>query len=474
MAVDSGRRMKCLLVALAVAVVAAEAVVGVVPPSSRQGSKRFYNPPPNQDHANYLAQMKQIVQLLKDRPDLAAQYNYAEQRNDLDGSDVYVPFNCPPLDPSSTPPITAHTVRPGDIKVIGALGDSITAGNGVRARAPIEVSMMNRGESWSIGGERDLENRVLTIPNILRNYNPDIIGASDCRRRVATEESGLNVAVPGDTNRGMADQANELMLLMLENPAIDYYNDWKLVTIFIGGNDLCQFCNFPGYFTADAYYQGIQDALDLFKNHLPRAIVNLQPMFDVSIVKDMNFVNTTDPNLCPFLHAIMCPCNRDELLDAQQQLQKDYFKKMVLLTDGRYDDRSDFTVVLQPHMRDMVPWKNPDGTFDMSFVAPDCFHPSHKAHQMFAFMLWNVMLTPVGSKPYDYTVGFDETLEYKCPTEEFPYIYTNCNSGDPKACGLTSARDSRDNLDNSADHVTSVSMSVLLATSMIASVVAQL
>ena len=24
---------------------------------------------------------------------------------------------------------------------------------------------------------------------------------------------------------------------------VDFQNDWKLVTLFIGGNDLCQYCN---------------------------------------------------------------------------------------------------------------------------------------------------------------------------------------------------------------------------------------
>ena len=45
--------------------------------------------------------------------------------------------------------------------------------------------------------------------------------------------------------RGMVSQAEEVMLLMLENPEIDYYNDWKMITLFVGGNDLCQFCT-PG------------------------------------------------------------------------------------------------------------------------------------------------------------------------------------------------------------------------------------
>lgn len=50
----------------------------------------------------------------------------------------------------------------------------------------------------------------------------------------------------------------------------------------------------------------------------------------------------------------MCPCL--DYPELQKQLHLSYFDKLVELTDGRYDQRSDFTVVLQPHLRDLVPW----------------------------------------------------------------------------------------------------------------------
>jgi hypothetical protein len=105
-----------------------------------------------------------------------------------------------------------------------------------------------------------------------------------------------------------------------------------------------------------------------------------------------------------------------------------YFDKMVQLTSGRYDLRKDFTVVLQPHLRDLTQGVT---NLNESFIAPDCFHPSHLAHQGFAYMLWNTMLTPVGQKPYLYNVNEPRIL--KCPSEAAPYFYTNCNSGNPPA-----------------------------------------
>lgn len=46
-------------------------------------------------------------------------------------------FPCNPHGPggrSEHPPMSAHSVRPGDIDIIAAIGDSLTAGNGMYMR----------------------------------------------------------------------------------------------------------------------------------------------------------------------------------------------------------------------------------------------------------------------------------------------------------------------------------------------------
>ena len=42
--------------------------------------------------------------------------------------------------------------------------------------------------------------------------------------------------------RDMYGQAEMLVKRMKGESNIDYENDWKVITIFIGGNDLCAFC----------------------------------------------------------------------------------------------------------------------------------------------------------------------------------------------------------------------------------------
>lgn len=78
---------------------------------------------------------------------------------------------------SSTPPDNINEVKPGDIDVIAALGDSITAANGALSSGLLHLFIENRGISWSIGG-RDYWGKYLTLPNILKLYNPNLYGYS--------------------------------------------------------------------------------------------------------------------------------------------------------------------------------------------------------------------------------------------------------------------------------------------------------
>jgi phospholipase B1 len=41
----------------------------------------------------------------------------------------------------------------------------------------------------------------------------------------------------------MPEQANMLIKTLKSDPQVRYYDDWKLVTLFVGGNDLCDACN---------------------------------------------------------------------------------------------------------------------------------------------------------------------------------------------------------------------------------------
>lgn len=65
-----------------------------------------------------------------------------------------VPFPCKRFNQrSGAVPDNVHQLRPGDIDVIAAIGDSSTAGTGANAITLLETGVDNRGLSFSIGGE---------------------------------------------------------------------------------------------------------------------------------------------------------------------------------------------------------------------------------------------------------------------------------------------------------------------------------
>lgn len=97
-------------------------------------------------------------------------------------------------------PKSVHMLRPGDIDIIGAIGDSLTAGNGVFALNVFQVLLEGRGASWSIGGQRTWRN-FLTLPNILKEFNPKLYGYSVTDQGTSFQKSSrFNVAEPGVSN----------------------------------------------------------------------------------------------------------------------------------------------------------------------------------------------------------------------------------------------------------------------------------
>jgi lysophospholipase L1-like esterase len=80
----------------------------------------------------------------------------------------------------------------------------------------------------------------------------------------------------------MLDQAQDLVDRMKDSKEIDFKNSWKLITFFIGGNDLCKSCKEEDKYTANNYIDNLKKTLDYLKESLPRAFINLVLTLDVS------------------------------------------------------------------------------------------------------------------------------------------------------------------------------------------------
>ncbi|CAL8317188.1 unnamed protein product [Merluccius merluccius] len=371
----------------------------------------------------------------EDRPFLRTRGNSPSTRY-TDASPLLNPITgtempCTDLGPSPSPPTSVHALRPADFKVIAAVGDSLTAGNGI-ASSPsnvLDVLRQYRGLSWSIGGDGNLTT-ITTLPNILKNFNPHLIGYSVGTGKQDTPESFLNQAVAGDTSKDLPKQVRALVKRMKSDARINFESDWKVITVFIGGNDACDHCKNSLFFSVDNYLRHVRESLDYLHKEVPRALVNL---VEVLHITPLRLVHGNPAVKCPtWLVKILCPCvilprAGSKALQTLEELNRGYQSSLKdLVESGQYDTHSNFTVVIQPLIRDVSFPMMPNGKPDRSYFSADCFHLSQKAQTSMARSLWNNMLEPLGSKTS--IQKFSPDLALKCPSKASPYIRTYQNS----------------------------------------------
>ncbi|XP_047466154.1 phospholipase B1, membrane-associated [Mugil cephalus] len=343
-------------------------------------------------------------------------------------------FTCANTAPSSSIPTSVHRLRPADIKVVAALGDSITASFGAKATNLIQLPTEYRGVSWSIGGDETLET-VTTLPNILRKFNPNIKGMS---KGEGKSQTGFNVAVSGAKVAGIPEQVHHLIETMKNDTTVDFQNDWKLVTLFIGGNDLCQYCNDRAALSPKNYSYHMMRSLDILYKEVPRTIVNVLGILEIEGLRRIK----RDSLGCTVLQENVCPCfllpgeDSPELSEIKRINRELQIETEELVYGGRYDGREDFAVVLQPFFKNTVVPLNLDAKPDTTYFSEDCFHFSERGHADMATALWNNMLEPVGEKQ-TYNNFTNSRNNIKCPTEEHPYIFTKVNSNPATATTTT-------------------------------------
>ncbi|BES94471.1 GDSL-like Lipase/Acylhydrolase [Nesidiocoris tenuis] len=344
-----------------------------------------------------------------------------------------VPFPCY-LPRSSQRPNSVDRVRPADIDVVAAMGDSLIAGNGAMEDYALGTFIESRGVSWAAGGDRTWH-EYLTVPNIIKLGNPKLKGFSQGKEYFLSPNAfntfnALNVAFPVSADQDAITQAKTLVYKMNMTRGIDFKNDWKLVTMLFGANDVCSGqCFDKDQFSPAAHAYKLMRALDYLQDNMPRAIVNLVPVLDVSVS-----VRVRRSLVCRMLHRLFCACfHRDsgDVMSSIIKISRQYQKhEQLLISSGRYNVKKDFTVVIQPFMTSFNAPRNiterGKEVIPPSYITYDCFHFSQKGHALAANLLWNNMLEPVGEKS---TTKMDYPLQQLyCPTEENPFIFTYNNS----------------------------------------------
>jgi phospholipase B1 len=331
--------------------------------------------------------------------------------------------NCPILPAHNTTSI--FDLRPNDISVMLAVGDSVTTGFGL-------LGSLNetRGRSFSMGGDPG----AITLPNFFKYFNPALVGfstgtytaevchgASCPAVHYYPSQDANNAAKSGAMVFDMvSSQVNYLIRQVNQNPNMNVQTDWKVLTIMIGANDLCASCTFKlDYLSADEYESNLMGTLERIRTSLPRTFVNIVPGFNVSQAYDLSLTTPRCKNVsrplfiqCDCLFAPQNGAIREEI-DAHMTEYSQRANNIASYYQRKaYDD---FAVVVQPfasntHISDLP----------TRFISRlDCFHPSSFGQEAMAVALWNSMLTPAANKKTSLNMD-DVPL---CPTQE-TLIYT--------------------------------------------------
>eukprot|EP01119_Soliformovum_irregulare_P020004 TRINITY_DN6429_c0_g1_i4.p1 TRINITY_DN6429_c0_g1~~TRINITY_DN6429_c0_g1_i4.p1 ORF type:complete len:165 (+),score=47.05 TRINITY_DN6429_c0_g1_i4:439-933(+) len=160
-----------------------------------------------------------------------------------------------------------------------AMGDSISAGFAMKGFPPADF-LEYRDWVFSIGGD----DSAVTIPNWLKHYNPDIKGAAQDWTWPMTKGEWLDGAVSMAKVEALPDQIQYLMNTARNSyPGINWEEDWKLLTIFVGANNLCDACKPKDPLGTPEYWEAhLRQVLGLVQKHIPKVFVNLVTIFNIS------------------------------------------------------------------------------------------------------------------------------------------------------------------------------------------------
>ncbi|XP_033334973.2 phospholipase B1, membrane-associated [Megalopta genalis] len=340
-----------------------------------------------------------------------------------------VPFPCNVTGSrSSQIPTSVHRLRPGDIDIIGGIGDSMTAGNAVFSKSILEILIESRGVSGSSGGQGTWRTYT-TLPNILKEFNPKLNGYAVGDSYITHEASQFNVAEAGAMSRDMPFMAEYLVNRMRKDPRVDMNKHWKLITMMVGSNDFCiNMCGSSSPWSIlEEHKEDLVKTLRILKANLPRTYVALILSPHLRVLVEAQD-NTKDIN-CYMTTRFECSC----LLGLQfRSMRNEYYRIMDRWHDldrivAEYPEfhTDDFTVEMQPCLANVKFPRHKDGNIDESYFAADCFHVTQKTNALYGNCLWNNLMESYDEKSDHWLPLFQKFL---CPTRERPYLVTRQNS----------------------------------------------
>ncbi|PIO66758.1 hypothetical protein TELCIR_11514 [Teladorsagia circumcincta] len=215
-------------------------------------------------------------------------------------------FACPKIKSDLKTGTSIGDLSPEDITIIASMGDALATGMGLWPKTNIEF----RGAAFPIGGDATIDG-LITIPNILREFNNHLIGVSHgMGTRDQLPETQLSVAESGATTdkmpeqmsfskvvtlhglrkrpgirggvgmRVMVEQARELVRRLRNLVQVNYRDHWTMVIVTIGTEEVCARCTSPNV-------TALMEAIDILQKNLPRGFIVLLGPIHVSFPHEL-------------------------------------------------------------------------------------------------------------------------------------------------------------------------------------------
>jgi len=217
--------------------------------------------------------------------------------------------------------------------------------------------------------------------------------------QITSNVSLLNAAV---SMAQLSDVGNQIQYLV--NVSAHYFpsrlNEWKVISILIGANDLCEACppnsaRQPDVWisTLDAYIQQIYTAF-------PKTFVAITYLLNISTVWDvMEAAGGLKKDYCLFVRHKLNECycldngNKSQMLMMDETAQEYNVRIEALAQKWQSYNYTDFTVTA-------IPFFGGSTAPNMTFLSDlDCFHPSQLSHEALGLLLWNSLWLPFAERP---------------------------------------------------------------------------
>lgn len=314
---------------------------------------------------------------------------------------------------------TTFALHPSQIQCFGVIGDSISAGFSMESHNIVKDFYEYRGQAFSVGGKEGFT----TLPNIFRKfynvsldnscasfattfishsieqYHHHLLFQLDSHQKMGIIKGvNCNVAISGALSTQNIQMWNQLQE---QWKTFNCQDKWKLLTIMIGANDICEYCVNGYNNTIDTYIFNMEQLFRNINEQSDKLFINVVSTFDVSLTEDYQHED------CKIFHWLIneCPCilGRNKQTDAKyvvKKLYKEINEQLYKLVD-KYNQKETIQYVIQPILENFQ-------IYNQSYLSSlDCFHPSQFANEIMGISLWNNMFLPPEQKMKD--------MPYKLP-----------------------------------------------------------